>query len=105
MRLLKKEGLEKVLKRQAELAQATRKVILAMGLKIFGENPSNVVISALEMTLLELNYSVELGKGLKAAGEVFLISDPLAKEGINRFRKEKNFEVTHRFSSSLKDSR
>jgi len=125
LRLLKKEGLEKVVKRHAELAQATREAILAMGLKIFGENPSNVVtsvalppqidekklrklmqarfgvqvaggqdslagkiiriahlgwmdasdiivvISALEMALLELGYSVELGKGLRAAEEVF----------------------------------
>ena len=124
LRLVKKEGLEKVVKRHAELAEATRKAILAMGLKIFGESPSNVVtsvglpaqidgrelrelmqgrfgvqvaggqssladkiiriahlgwvdasdiimvISALEMSLLELGYSVELGKGLKAAEEV-----------------------------------
>ncbi len=33
-----------------------------------------------------------------------LISDPLAKEGINRLRKQKNFEVIYRFSSPLKDS-
>ena len=33
-----------------------------------------------------------------------LISDPLAKEGSIRLREEKNFEVTHRFSSPLKDS-
>lgn len=125
LRLLKEEGIERVVNRHAELAKATRKAILAMGLKIFGENPSNVVtsvtlppqidekklrrlmqarfgvqvaggqdslagkiiriahlgwtdtsdiivvISALEMALLELGYSVELGKGLKAAEEVF----------------------------------
>ena len=125
LRLLKEEGLERVVNRHAELAKATRKAILAMGLKIFGENPSSVVtsvtlppqidekklrrlmqarfgvqvsggqdslagkiiriahlgwmdtsdiivvISALEMALLELGYSVELGKGLKAAEEVF----------------------------------
>lgn len=125
LRLLKEEGLERVVNRHAELAKATRKAILAMGLKIFGENPSNVVtsvtlppqidekklrrlmqarfgvqvsggqdslagkiiriahlgwmdtsdiivvISALEMALLELGYSVELGKGVKAAEEVF----------------------------------
>jgi len=30
-----------------------------------------VVICALEMTLLERGYSLELGKGLKTVGEVF----------------------------------
>ena len=124
LRLIEKEGLEKVAKRHSRLAQATRKAVLAINLEILGDSPSNVltsvvlpskingeklrelmqarfgvqvaggqgslsgkiiriahlgwmdasdiivVISALEMSLLELGYPVQLGRGLKAAQEI-----------------------------------
>ena len=124
LRLIEKEGLEKVAKRHSRLAQATRKAVLAINLEVLGDSPSNVltsvvlpskingeklrelmqarfgvqvaggqgslsgkiiriahlgwmdasdiivVISALEMSLLELGYPVQLGRGLKAAQEI-----------------------------------
>ncbi|MEA3485641.1 MAG: alanine--glyoxylate aminotransferase family protein [Candidatus Aerophobetes bacterium] len=124
LKLTRKEGWQNCVQRHHHLAEATRKGVLAMGLDIFSQAPSNVVtavkmppgidarklrkimsnkygvqvaggqgklagkiiriahlgwmdsldvisaISALEMALSELGYSLELGKGVKAAEEV-----------------------------------
>ncbi len=124
LRLIKKEGWQNLVQRYHRLAEATRKGVLALGLEIFSQVPSNVVtavkmppgidadelrqtmrnkygievaggqgelagkiiriahlgwmdsldvivvISALEMALLEWGYSLELGKGVKAAEEI-----------------------------------
>ena len=43
LNLLKKEGWGNVINRHAQLAEATRKAVLALGLELFGEANSNVV--------------------------------------------------------------
>ncbi|MDI6892092.1 MAG: alanine--glyoxylate aminotransferase family protein [Actinomycetota bacterium] len=128
LKMMKKEGLENVIRRHAILAEATRKGVVAMGLRLFAppEGRGNAVTSvkvpegveggripkimcdkygvtiaggqdrlkgkifrighlgyfdrfdiittlaALEMTLKELNYPVELGSGVSAAEKVFM---------------------------------
>lgn len=128
LELIRKEGLEKVFKRHAVLAKATRAGIKALGLELFGpEDPmansvtaikspetincSEIVkimrtkygitiaggqsqvkgkifrighcgyydqfdilktMAALEMTLRDLGLAVEIGKGVKAAEQVFI---------------------------------
>jgi serine---pyruvate transaminase len=125
LNMIKEDGLEKVFKRHARLADATRAAAKALGLELYApDSPSNavtaikapagidaqkivkilrdkhnitiaggqseakgkifriahmgyldaydiiMVVSALEMTLKELEVSVELGKGVKAAAEI-----------------------------------
>ncbi len=128
LKLMKKEGLENVIKRHAILAEATRQGVQAMGLELFAptEGRGNAVTSvkvpegvdggkipkimrdkygvtiaggqdhlkgkifrighlgyfdrfdiittlaALEMTLTELGYLVELGSGIAAAEKIFM---------------------------------
>lgn len=43
LRLIKKEGLEKVLERHRTLARATRGAVSSLGLQVFGDPPCNVV--------------------------------------------------------------
>jgi len=53
LRLIKEEGRDNILKRHALLAEATRKGVLALGLKIFSEVPSTVV------TVIKLPSGIE----------------------------------------------
>lgn len=43
LKMIRKETLEKVIKRQKRLSSVLRKAIKALGLKVFSKNPSNVV--------------------------------------------------------------
>jgi len=124
LKIIRKEGQEKIIRRHSLLAQATRAAANSLGLRIFGFPPSNVVtamvipeeiganrlkklmwekygvltaggqarlagkiiriahlgwmdnldilgaISALEMSLLQLGYSIKLGSGIRAAEEI-----------------------------------
>ena len=124
LRIIRKEGQEKIIRRHSLLAQATRAAANSLGLRVFGFPSSNVVtamvipeeiganrlkklmwekygvltaggqahlagkiiriahlgwmdnldilgaISALEMSLGQLGYSVKLGSGIKAAEEI-----------------------------------
>lgn len=124
LKIIRKEGQEKIIRRHSLLAQATRAAANSLGLRVFGFPPSNVVtamvipeeiganrlkklmwekygvltaggqahlagkiiriahlgwmdnldilgaISALEMSLGQLGYSVKLGSGIKAAEEI-----------------------------------
>jgi len=124
LKLMKDEGIDKVIARHAKLAKAARAAVKALGLEIFSKVPADAVtaikvpdgidgvklketldhkydikvaggqahlkgkiiriahlgyanftdiligISALEMSLRDLGYKIELGKGVKAAQEV-----------------------------------
>ncbi len=56
LRLLREEGWENILARHAKLAEATRKAVLALGLKIFSKVPSNV------LTAIKIPSGIDGGK-------------------------------------------
>jgi len=56
LRLLREEGWEDILARHAKLAEATRKAVLALGLKIFSKVPSNV------LTAIKIPSGIDGGK-------------------------------------------
>ena len=47
LRLIKKEGLDKIIERHCLLAEATRRAVSSLGLEIFADPPSNVVTAIL----------------------------------------------------------
>ncbi len=56
LKLLREEGWENILARHAKLAEATRKAVLALGLKIFSKVPSNV------LTAIKIPSGIDGGK-------------------------------------------
>ncbi|TET08061.1 alanine--glyoxylate aminotransferase family protein, partial [Candidatus Aerophobetes bacterium] len=56
LRLLREEGWENILARHAKLAEATRKAVLALELKIFSKVPSNV------LTAIKIPSGIDGGK-------------------------------------------
>ncbi len=84
LRLIKEEGRDNILKRHALLAEATRKGVLALGLKIFSEVPSTVVTaiklpSGIEdkslRTLMRDKYGVLIAGGQgKLKGKIIRIA-------------------------------
>lgn len=84
LRLLKKEGWESILARHARLAEATRRAVVALGLKIFSKVPSNVLtaievppgIDANELrTMMRDEYGVQVAGGQEElAGKIIRIA-------------------------------
>ena len=84
LKLIKEKGEDNILKHHARLAEATRKGVLALGLKIFSEAPSNIV-TAIELplgiedkklrALMRDRYGVEItgGQG-KLKGKIIRIA-------------------------------
>jgi len=84
LRLLREEGWENILARHAKLAEATRKAVLALGLKIFSKVPSNV-LTAIEIPsgidgeklrkIMRDGYGVEVAGGqAELAGKIIRIA-------------------------------
>ena len=84
LKLLKEEGWENVLARHAKLAQATRKAVLALGLKVFSKVPSNVA-TAIEVPsgidpkklrkIMRDEYGVDVAGGqAQLAGKIIRIA-------------------------------
>jgi len=84
LKLIKEKGEDNILKHHARLAEATRKGVLALGLKIFSEAPSNIVTaiklpSGIEdkklRALMRDRYGVEItgGQG-KLKGKIIRIA-------------------------------